>query len=226
MNQDLFTAVDEYLQGLFIPPDPALDGALQASAAAGLPAIHVAPNQGKLLHLLARMLGARRILEIGTLGGYSTIWLARALPPNGRLISLELSPQHAEVARGNLARAGLADRAEVRVGPARASLAELQRAGGDMFDLVFIDADKPSYTDYLDWALRLTRVGGVIIADNIVRAGEVLDTRAEDEAVRGVRRFNSALASDPRVTATAVQMVGLKGYDGMVIALVTGGAAA
>jgi predicted O-methyltransferase YrrM len=176
--------------------------------------------------MLAQMRGAHRILEIGTLGGYSTIWLARALPANGRLISLELDPHHAEVARANLARAGLAERAEVRVGPAKESLAALQRAGGDMFDLVFIDADKGSYTEYLDWALRLTRVGGVIIADNIVRAGEVLDTRAEDEAVRGVRRFNSVLASDPRVSATALQMVGLKGYDGMAIALVTGGAAA
>lgn len=226
MDQELFAAVDEYFQGLFIPPDPALDGALQASAAADLPSIQVAPTQGKLLHLLARMVGARQILEIGTLGGYSTIWLARALPLTGRLITLELDPHHAEVARANLARAGLAQRAEVRLGPARESLAQLQHEGVGPFDLVFIDADKPSYPEYLDWALRLTRLGGVIIADNVVRAGEVLDARSESEVVRGVRRFNSALASDPRISATAIQMVGLKGYDGMVIAMVTGGAAA
>ncbi|HEU4327744.1 MAG TPA: O-methyltransferase [Roseiflexaceae bacterium] len=226
MNQELFASVDEYFQGLFIPPDPALDGALQASVAADLPAIQVAPTQGKLLHLLARMAGARRILEIGTLGGYSTIWLARALPQGGQLISLELDPHHAEVARANLERAGLAQRAEVRVGPARESLEQLQREGSGPFDLVFIDADKPSYPEYLDWSLRLTRLGGVIIADNVVRGGEVLDARSESEAIRGLRRFNSVLASDPRVSATALQMVGLKGYDGMVIAMVTGGAAA
>ncbi|GAB4210417.1 MAG: O-methyltransferase [Roseiflexaceae bacterium] len=226
MNQELFSAVDEYFQGLFVPPDPALDGALQASAAAGLPPIQVAPSQGKLLHLLARMLGARQILEIGTLGGYSTIWLARALPQNGRLITLELDPHHAEVARANLERAGLGQRTEVRVGPARESLAQLQAEGGGPFDLVFIDADKQSYPEYLDWSLRLTRLGGVIIADNVVRAGEVLDARSESEVIRGVRRFNSVLSSDPRVSATALQMVGLKGYDGMVIAMVTGGAAA
>ncbi len=220
MTHDLWTTVDHYIAGLFVAPDPALDAALQASAEAGLPAIHVSPNQGQLLTILARSVGARAILEIGTLGGYSTIWLARALPPDGRLITLEANPRHAEVARANLARAGLADQVEVRVGPALDTLPGVAAEGHPPFDLVFIDADKPGYVAYLAWAMRLTRPGSLIIADNIVRDGEVINADSDDDSVQGARRFNAALAAEPRVLATGVQTVGSKGYDGLAIALV------
>lgn len=220
MSQDRWTAVDSYFADLFVAPDLALDAALQASAEAGLPAIHVSPNQGQLLTLLARAVGARAILEIGTLGGYSTIWLARALPPNGRLITLEANPKHAEVARANIARAGLSDRVEVRVGPALDSLPGVAAEGRAPFDLVFIDADKPGYVAYLTWALRLTRPGSLIIADNVVRHGEVANADSDDDSVQGARRFNAALAAEPRVLATGVQTVGSKGYDGLAMALV------
>ena len=213
-----WTEVDRYLGELFAPPDPVLDAALAASAAAGLPAHHVAPTQGKLLQLLARLQGARSILEIGTLGGYSTIWLARALPPGGRLVTLEADPRHAEVARANLDRAGLGGVVEVFVGPALETLPRLADEGRGPFDLVFLDADKPSNPDYLDWALRLTRRGSLIVADNVVRDGEVVDAGSRDPRVQGVRRFLERLAAEPRLGATAIQTVGSKGWDGLAIA--------
>ena len=220
MSQEQWTAVDDYFNGLFAPPDPALEAALEATAAAGMPMINVAPNQGKLLHVLARSVGARQILEIGTLAGYSAIWLARALAPGGRLISLEADPRHAEVARANLARAGLAEVAEVRVGPALETLPQLAAQRLGPFDLVFIDADKPNTAAYFEWALRLARPGSLIIADNVVRDGAVIDADSRDASVQGVRRFNAALAAEPRVSATAIQTVGGKGYDGLAIAVV------
>ena len=221
MNPEQWTAVDRYLTDLFVPPDPVLEAALQASAAADLPSINVAPNQGKLLQLLARLQGAHTILEIGTLGGYSTIWLARALPAGGRLITLEADPKHAEIARGNLANAGLADVVELRLGPALETLPKLAAERRGPFDLIFIDADKPSYSDYLAWALRLSRRGSLIIADNVVRSGGVIDPANDDPRVLGVRRFNELLAREARVSATAIQTVGSKGYDGFALALVT-----
>jgi predicted O-methyltransferase YrrM len=220
MSQDQWSAVDDYITTLFQPADAALEAALRDSDAAGLPAIAVSPPQGRLLNLLARAVGARRILEIGTLGGYSAIWLARALPPGGQLLTLEYSPLHAEVARANLARAGLADRVEVRVGRAAESLAALVAAGAEPFDFIFIDADKMGYVEYLKWSLRLSRPGTLIVADNVVRDGRVLDTGDADDNVRGVRQFNEALAAEPRVSATILQTVGSKGYDGLAIAIV------
>ena len=218
MSEELWTAVDKYLTDLFLPLDAALDAALADSDAAGLPTIAVSANEGKLLHLLARAIGARKILELGTLGGYSTIWLARALPVGGRLISLEYAAKNAEVARKNIARAGLADRVEVRVGAAIETLPGL--VGEAPFDLIFIDADKESYAEYLDWGVKLSRRGTVIIADNVVRDGKVLDPASEDSMVKGIRRFNLALAAEKRVDATAIQTVGSKGWDGFALALV------
>jgi predicted O-methyltransferase YrrM len=214
-QQEIWSAVDGYITGTLVPSDPALDAALETAAAAGLPAINVAPNQGKLLHLLARLKGARRILEIGTLGGYSTIWLARALPAGGRLITLEVDPKHAEVAAGNIGRAGLADVVEVRLGPALETLPNLEGP----FDMVFIDADKPSNADYFAWALRLTEPGGLIVIDNVVRGGAVVEAGSRDANVAGVRRLNEMIAAEPRVSATTIQTVGVKGYDGLTIAL-------
>ncbi|MCF2148275.1 O-methyltransferase [Desmonostoc muscorum LEGE 12446] len=221
MNQAQWTAVDSYLTDLFVPPDPVLDAALEASAAAGLPPHNVSPNQGKLLLLLAQLQGARTILEIGTLGGYSTIWLARALPSDGYLITLEADPKHARVAQNNIARAGLNDLVELRLGQALSTLPQLAAEGRSPFDLIFIDADKPNNPDYLAWALKLSRRGSLIVADNVVRNGAVIDTASGDASVQGVRRFNELLASEPRVSATALQTVGSKGYDGFAIALVT-----
>lgn len=212
MSQDAWTAVDAYVCGALLPTDPALEAALSHSDAAGLPAINVAPNQGRLLHLLAKIQGARRILEIGTLGGYSTIWLARALPPGGRLVTLEQDPGHAEVARANLARAALADCTEILVGRALDRLPQLEGP----FDFIFIDADKPSNPDYFAWALRLARPGSVIVVDNVVRAGAVIDPDG-DVAVQGVRRMNAVIAAERRVSATAVQTVGSKGWDGFCL---------
>jgi len=220
MSEDKWTAVDRYITDLFIPSDPALDEALRASAAAGLPPINVSSNQGKLLMLLARIHGARKILELGTLGGYSTIWLARALPPDGRLITLEADPKHAEVARSNIARAGLDGAVGLRVGRALDTLPQLASEGRGPFDLIFIDADKPSYPDYLKWALKLSHRGSVIIADNVVRKGGVIDSASTDPNVQGARRFNELLAAEPRVSATAIQTVGSKGHDGFALALV------
>jgi predicted O-methyltransferase YrrM len=219
-NQPQWTAVDRYITDLLVGSDPVLEAALQANAAAGLPSIDVTPNQGKLLHLLARMLPARRILEIGTLGGYSTIWLARALPAEGRLITLEAEPKHAEVARANLQRAGLERVVDLRLGPALETLPKLADEGCGPFDLIFIDADKPNNAAYLSWALKLTRPGSLIIGDNVVRNGAVIEAGSDDPRVQGTRRFYEMLSAEPRVSATAIQTVGSKGYDGFAVALV------
>ncbi len=220
MTQELWTAVDDYINDLFIPSDPVLQATIQASEDAGLPSISVSPTEGKLLMLLAKLHAARTILEIGTLGGYSTIWLARALPPDGTLITLEASPKHADVARANIARAGLADVVDVRVGPALETLPLLAAESRPPFDLIFIDADKEGYPEYLTWALKLSRRGSLIIADNVIRDGEVVDPASSDSRVKGVRHFNQQLASEPRVSATVMQTVGRKGHDGMAIAIV------
>jgi predicted O-methyltransferase YrrM len=221
MAQEQWTAVDSYIEKLFIAPDFALEAALDSSKAAGLPTINVSPAQGKLLNLLARMQGARKILELGTLGGYSTIWLARALPPDGRLISLEIDPKRAEIALANIARAELANAVEIRVGPAADSLQRLLAEGRGPFDLIFIDADKPGYAEYLKWCLKLSRLGTLIIADNVVRKGAVADAGSDDENVQGIRKFNEVLSAEKRVTTTVLQTVGCKGYDGLALILVT-----
>lgn len=220
MTQEQWSAVDRYITELLVQPDAALDGALQSSAAAGLPAISVSPPQGKLLMLLAMLQGARNILEIGTLGGYSTIWLARALPPGGRLITLEADAKHAEVARENIERAGLDGVVELRFGPALETLPRLAAENRGPFDFIFIDADKPSIPDYFTWSLKLVRRGSVIIVDNVIRSGAVIDAANGDANVQGVRRFNDMLAAEPRVSATVIQTVGGKGYDGFALALV------
>jgi predicted O-methyltransferase YrrM len=220
MNQDLWTSVDHYLTEALVHPDQALNEAVQANSAAGLPAIDVAPNQGKLLHLIARIQGAKRILEIGTLGGYSTIWLARALPADGGLITLELDSAHAAVASANIKRAGLSQIVDLRVGPALDSLARLHSETPAPFDLIFLDADKPNNPAYLEWALRLSRPGTIIIGDNVIRDGEILDPNHTDPRVSGTRTFLDRLGSNPRLDATAIQTVGSKGYDGFAIALV------
>jgi predicted O-methyltransferase YrrM len=214
----LWTAIDDYLTDCLVAGDAALEAALEASQAAGLPAINVAPNQGKLLMLLAQATGARRILEIGTLGGYSTIWLARGLPPDGRLITLEANPDYAEIARANIARAGLDGKVEIRVGRAQDLLPGLTADGP--FDLVFIDADKPGTPGYFQWAVKLSRRGSLIIVDNVVREGAVLEADG-DANVQGMRRFFELAAADKRVSGTAVQTVGAKGHDGLAILLVT-----
>ena len=221
MSQETWNAVDEYLTETLVKSDAALEAALQDSEAAGLPAISVSPPHGKFLNLLARVQGARNILEIGTLGGYSAIWLARALPPGGgRLITLEVDPQHAKVARANLARAGFANIVQVRLGRAIDTLPELEHEGAGPFDLVFIDADKPSNPEYFAWALKLSRRGTVIVVDNVVRRGAVANAASDDAAVQGVRRLNAMMALEPRISATAIQTVGVKGYDGFAVALV------
>ncbi len=220
MSQEQWTAVDRYISDLLVPSDPVLDAALDDSAAAGLPSIQVTPSQGKLLMLLAQAQGAREILEIGTLGAYSSIWLARALPPGGRLLTLEVDPQHAEVAGANLARAGIDSAVEVRLGRAIDTLPQLHAEGRGPFDLTFIDADKPSTPDYVSWALRLSRPGSLIIVDNVVRGGDVVDAASADASVQGVRRTYELLAAEPRLNATAIQTVGSKGYDGFVVARV------
>src|SRR5690348_7989207 len=209
MMQKTWTAVDDYLNNLIVRPDDALSAALEASKAGGLPEIAVSAPQGKLLYLQARAMGAKRILEIGTLGGYSAIWLARALPPGGRLVTLEYSPKHAEVARANLARAGLAEVTEVRVG---AGL-ELMPALTGPFDFFFIDANKDDYPGYFRACLALSRPGSVMVFDNVVRDGEVIDSHTRDPLVRGVRQMYEEIAAEPRVAATSVQTVGVKGYD-------------
>ncbi|MFF0414661.1 O-methyltransferase [Kitasatospora sp. NPDC004745] len=222
MTQPTWDAVDAYFSEQLVGHDPALEAAEAAADAAGLPHIAVAPNQGKLLHLLALTQGARRILEVGTLGGYSAIWLARALPADGTLITLEIDPKHAEVARGNLAHAGLDKVAEVRLGRAADSLAALVQDGTEPFDLVFIDADKPSNPEYFRRALELTRPGSLIIVDNVVRGGAIADADSTDPAVVGTRALHDLIAAEPRVTATSVQTVGSKGYDGFTLARVQG----
>ncbi len=218
MSQDLWTAVDEYFDPL-LGADPVLEAALRTSDEAGLPSIQVAPNQGRLLQILARSVAARKILEIGTLGGYSTIWLGRALPPEGRLITLEAQTKHAEVARTNIERAGLTN-VEVRIGRALDMLPQLEAEACGPFDLTFIDADKPSTPEYFTWAVKLSRPGSIIVVDNVVRHGEVLDASSGDPNVQGMRRFHDILARDSRVRATVLQTVGVKGHDGLAIARV------
>lgn len=220
MTDERWAAVDGYLTELFGGEDEVLTEALAAAEAAGLPAIQVSAEQGRLLQVLARSVPARSVLEIGTLAGYSTIWLARALPKDGRLVTLEAEPKHAEVARANFKRAGLAETVEVRVGPATETLAKLAAAGAGPFDLVFIDADKPGYADYLSWALKLTRPGSLIVADNVVRNGAIADPANLDPNVVGVRQYIELVAAEPRLTASVLQTVGAKGYDGLSIAVV------
>jgi predicted O-methyltransferase YrrM len=220
MTQQLWSAVDEYAADLLIESDPVFEEALAASAAAGLPEIAVSPSQGKLLHLLARMHGSRSILELGTLGAYSTIWLARALPPGGRMVTLEVDPAFARVAAANLERASLSDRVELRVGRASDSLHELRDEPADPFDFIFIDADKQSTPEYFAVALELTRPGSVILTDNVVRAGALADGDSDDPRVTGMRRFHEMLSCESRVSATTIQTVGSKGYDGFTLAIV------
>ncbi len=219
VSEEQWTSVDQYITNQLVPSDAALDAALASSAANGLPAINVSPNQGKFLHVLARSVGAKRILEVGTLGGYSTIWLARALGSGGKLITLEYEPKHADVARANIERAGLSHLVEIRLGKAIDTLPQIAAEGGQKFDFVFIDADKPANADYFAWALKLTRVGGLIIVDNVVRKGAVIEKDADANA-QGARRLFEAMAREPRVSSTAVQTVGSKGYDGFAIAVV------
>jgi predicted O-methyltransferase YrrM len=222
VSQSTWNRVDAYIAEQLVAEDSALDAALADSAAAGLPPINVAPNQGKLLHLLAQIQGAKYALEIGTLGGYSSIWLARALPADGRLVTLEFDPHHAEIARANLARAGLADRVDIHIGAALQTLPKIAANNPPVFDFVFIDADKENIPGYYEWALRLTRPGSVIVVDNVVRNGAVIDAHSADVSVQGVRKFLSSLATDARVSATAVQTVGSKGYDGFALLRVLG----
>ena len=223
MTEEKWTAVDRYITEMLVPADAALESALKASVAAGLPQINVSPNQGKLLMLLAQIQGAAKVLEIGTLGGYSTIWLARGLAQGGRLITLEANPKHADVARGNIARAGLADVVEVILGRATDTLANFTASNRGPFDLIFIDADKAGLPDYFSWSMKLSRPGSVIIIDNVIRSGAVIDAASTDADVKGVRRMNEMIAAENRVTATAIQTVGSKGYDGFAIVRVNGG---
>ena len=220
MNQAIWSSVDDYFSQLLISEDQILLDAFHESEVAGLPAHHVAPNQGKFLHLLAKIQGTRKILEIGTLGGYSTIWLARALPRDGRLLSLEANPKSAEVAEKNIERAGLSAIVSIRVGNAIDTLPALLEEGEAPFDFIFIDADKPSNPAYLEWSLKLSRPGSVIVGDNVVREGAVVDPTSSDPKVQGVRQFLERMAEDPRLSVTAIQTVGSKGYDGFTLAMV------
>jgi predicted O-methyltransferase YrrM len=222
VSQELWTDVERYIDGLLIPSDPVLEAAVAASEAAGLPAIAVTPGQGKLLYLLARVQRARRILEIGTLAGYSTLWMARALPAEGCIVTLEADPKHCEVAQANLARADVAPLIDLRLGRALDTLPELAAEGLEPFDMVFIDADKENTEASFRWALRLSRAGAVIVVDNVIREGEVADPDSSDPRVQGIQRFNEAIAADPRVEATTMQTVGSKGYDGFTLAIFNG----
>jgi predicted O-methyltransferase YrrM len=221
MSEDLWCAVDSYIGSTLVKTDAALDAALDASVAAGLPSINVSASHGKLLQILVRVVNARAILEIGTLGGYSTIWMARGLQPGGRLVSLECDPTHAELARANVKRAGLERVVDIRLGVALETLPAVAAENIGPFDLIFIDADKVSTPEYFKWAVKLARVGSLIVVDNVVRKGEVANVRSSDPAVRGMRQFIELAAAEPRVMATALQTVGCKGYDGLSIALVT-----
>jgi len=220
MTPEIWTAVDDYFGGLLVKEDAALLAAVEASAAAGLPPIQVSPAQGKFLHLLARMISARSVLEIGTLGAYSTIWLARALPEDGRVVTLEVNPKHAEVSLRNLARAGVANKVDLRLGKALETLPQLAGEGRGPFDLIFIDANKSDIPEYFAWALKLARLGGVIVSDNVVRKGAVLDANSGDADIQGVRRFAEMAGREKRVSSTVLQNVGGKGYDGFAISLV------
>jgi predicted O-methyltransferase YrrM len=222
MNTDTASTVDRYFADTLALDDDILAAAQAASEAAGLPSISVSACQGKLLNLLAQMQGARNILEIGTLGGYSAIWLARALPPGGRLVTLEAAPKHVEVARANLARAGLADVVDVRLGAALDTLPKLAGERLAPFDMAFIDADKASNPEYFAWAVKLARPGAIVVVDNVVRDGAVVDAQSHDASVRGVRRLMALVAATPNVTATAIQTVGAKGWDGFLLARITG----
>lgn len=222
MTQERWTAVDRYIDDLLVRPDDIFDLVQQDADGAGLPAISLSSSHAKLLHLLARAVGARRILELGTLAGFSGIWLARALPADGRLVTIEVDPAHAQVARRSFERAGVESRIDILVGPALELLRRLVQTGTEPFDLVFIDADKGNYAAYLDLSIRLSRPGTLIVADNVVRDGEVIDERSDDPSVQGARRFLSAAAADPRIIATAIQTVGAKGYDGFALLLVNG----
>ena len=217
MSDARWETVDHYIEHLLVRPDAGMEAALRESAAAGLPTIQVSPLQGKSLQLLVASLGVRRVLEIGTLGEYSAIWMARALPSHGRIVTLEADPRHAEVARSNFARARVSEKIEVRVGPALKTLPDLAREGGEPFDLVFIDADKPNTAAYFDWAMRLARPGAVIVVDNVVRQGALADPSNPDSSVRGMRRFLERVAAEPRAEGTVVQTVGAKGYDGFAL---------
>ena len=221
MAEDQWTEVDQYFSESLLPTDPILESALEAGVAAGLPAISVSPNQGKLLQMLAQIVGARSILEIGTLGGYSTIWLARGLRAGGRLITLEVDPKYAEVAQLNVARAGLRDVVDVRIGNAVEILPQLSAERRGPFDLIFIDADKPNIPTYFEWALKLSRPGTLIVVDNVVRDGAVIDADSSDPSVQEVRRFIQLLGAESRASGTAIQTVGIKGYDGFAIVLVS-----
>ena len=220
MDQKVFEAVDHYISDLFIPQDEALTAAEESHKLENIPLINVSPNLGKLLHLFAKLSNAKKILEVGTLAGYSTIWMAKALPEDGKLISLEIDSHHAEVARKNIERAGLSSKVEVRVGKAIDLLPQLVQENAGPFDMIFIDADKPPYTEYFEWALELSRSGTLIIADNVIRDGKVLDANHEDPMVQGAQRFNKALAGNTNVTATILQSIGVKEYDGMALAIV------
>ena len=222
MSEKQWSVVDGYLSDTLLPADEVMEAALKANGAGGLPAIDVAPNQGKFLNLLARLCGARRILEMGTLGGYSTIWLARALPDGGRLVTLEFEQKHADVARSNIAHAGFAEVVEIRVGAAVDSLARLVEEDVAPFDMIFIDADKPNYPHYLQGALKLSRVGTLIVLDNVVRDGDVANADSRDDRTQGVRRCLEMMAAEPRLEATALQTVGSKGWDGFAMAMVVG----
>ncbi|HXR38743.1 MAG TPA: O-methyltransferase [Terracidiphilus sp.] len=220
VDPPVWAEVDAYFGDLLAPSDDRLDAALKANEQAGLPTIDVSRLQGKLLELLVRISGAQRILEIGTLGGYSTIWLARALPGDGRIVSLELDPLHAKAARANLQNAGVLGCVDLVVGPAIETLPTLENTGTAPFDLIFIDADKESYPEYLQWALKLSRPGTVIVADNVVRQGKIVDPDCDEARVEGIRRFTEQLAAEPRLSATVLQTVGVKGYDGLALAVV------
>ena len=219
MDHKIFESVDKYISDLF-PQDDALNAAEQSHKLEKIPLINVSPNLGKLLHLLAKLSNAKKILEVGTLAGYSTIWMARALPEDGKLITLEIDPRHAEVARRNINRAGLSSKVEIRIGKAIDLLPQLVDEKAGPFDMIFIDADKPPYTEYFEWALKLARPGTLIIADNVIRDGKVLNPNHDDPMVNGAQRFNKALAANKKVTATILQTVGVKEYDGMAIAIV------
>ena len=220
MDQKVFEDVDRYISDLFIKPDKGLTAAEQSHLLEHLPPINVSPNQGKLLYLFAKLSRSKKILEVGTLAGYSTIWMAKALPEGGRLISLEIDQHHAEVARKNIDRAGLSSQVEIRVGKAIDLLPQLVKDHAGPFDMIFIDADKPPYTEYFEWSLQLSRPGTLIIADNVIRDGKVLDKNHDDPMVKGVQRFNKVLAANKQVSATILQTIGVKEYDGMAIAIV------
>lgn len=220
MTHELFGSVDNYINALLAPHDEALAAAERSILESGIPQISVSANQGKFLQVLAKLSRAKKILEVGTLGGYSTIWMARALPPGGKIVTLEVEPKHADVARKNFERAGLSNVIDIRLGKAIDIMPTLKGSGDAPFDMIFIDADKPPYTEYFQWALKLSRPGTLIVADNVIRGGKVLDPKTDDDMVKGVQRFNKFLAQTPGVTATIIQNVGAKEHDGMALVVV------